>query len=583
MYQEYFGLSERPFNISPDPRYLFMSRRHQEALAHLVYGLNEGGGFVQLTGEVGTGKTTLTRALLEQIPDKVEVALIFNPRLTSLEFLRAICDELQISYPEDTSSVKDLIDILNAYLLEIHSSGRHVVLIVDEAQNFHPEVLEQIRLLTNLETTKQKLLQIILVGQPELRELLARPELRQLAQRITARYHLAPLNRQETREYISHRLKVAGAKHPVFTMAAVRAVHRFSQGVPRLINIICDRSLLGAYSTDSQVVDAKHVRNAAREIGAELFGQAHVVPSRFPLYVWGGGAAFAVVALVGAGLYVSGMWPAMWPGEHTPEQTGPTATAVAPAAAQSPASVKRPIELAGFEVAALLGPLTVERRQQALAGHRVPLETVLRQPAAHQIDQAFVELFRVWGIDYGAAGGSSVCDKAVSVRLRCLWSSGSWDEFVKLNRPGLIEILGHDGRRSYLVIAAAADERVLLAVGERYFAVARAELARVWPGEYLLLWRPPALDVKLIRPGDTGRLVVWLRNNLDRVLGPLASPAERPEVFDAALLNRVKQFQRRRFLQPDGLVGEKTIIHLNSASGDPTIPRLMANAALYSQ
>src|ERR1700733_6632255 len=232
MYLAFFGLHETPFAITPDPRYLFLSERHAEALAHLLYGVTEAGGFIQLTGEVGTGKTTVVRSLLAQTPKHVEIALILNPRMTAPEFLLTICEELGIGVPDSAlDSRKDLVDILSRYLLRAHAAGQRVVLVVDEAQNLSPEVLEQVRLLTNLETNTQKLLQIILIGQPELRELLARNELRQLAQRITGRYHLSPPPAEETTAYVRHRLRVAGATSDIFGHRGLNEVFRLSGGV----------------------------------------------------------------------------------------------------------------------------------------------------------------------------------------------------------------------------------------------------------------------------------------------------------------------------------------------------------------
>jgi len=253
VYAAHFGLTERPFSLAPDPRYLFLSDGHREALAHLVYGL-QGGGFVQLTGEVGTGKTTVCRALLDQLPNDVDVAMIFTPRLTAVELISAICDELSVSYPAGTPSLKVLVDALSRALLEAHARGRRTVVIIDEAQNLSMEVLEELRLLTNIETTRDKLLQVILIGQPELVDLMERPALRQLAQRITARYHLRPFSFAETRAYVRHRLQVAGQREMIFTSPALHVVHRRSSGVPRLINNICDRALLGAFGDRKSVV-----------------------------------------------------------------------------------------------------------------------------------------------------------------------------------------------------------------------------------------------------------------------------------------------------------------------------------------
>jgi general secretion pathway protein A len=295
MYAASFGLKEPPFSITPDPRYLYMTERHREALAHLLYGVGEGGGFVQLTGEVGTGKTTLCRCLLEQLPAHADVALILNPRVTSLELLAAMCDELGVAYPAGTSSVKDLVDVLYRYLLDAHTRGRRTVLIVDEAQNLPGDVLEQIRLLTNLETTRDKLLQIILVGQPELIVLLERDDLRQLAQRITARYHLEPFTAEETRAYIRHRLNVAGRTRGIFTDLAITRVHREAGGIPRLVNVICDRALLGAYAQERTHVDERTVVRAA----AEVRGRGTTPWYRRP---WRWITASAIVLAIAAGV-----------------------------------------------------------------------------------------------------------------------------------------------------------------------------------------------------------------------------------------------------------------------------------------
>jgi general secretion pathway protein A len=293
MYTSFFGLNEKPFSITPDPRYLFMSERHGEALAHLVYGVTESGGFIQLTGEVGTGKTTLVRTLLlNRMPDNADVAVVMNPQLSVLEFLATICEELHIDVPHNRGSIKAQTDALNRHLLKAHAAGRRTILVVDEAQNLTPAVLEQVRLLTNLETAKQKLLQIILIGQPELRDLLARNDLRQLAQRITGRYHLEPLTSEETAHYIEHRLKVAGALGEVFDGSAKKETFRLSQGVPRLINVICDRALLGAYSRESRQVDSRLIRRAA----AEVRGQLERSPWLRPIAVAAGVIGLAIIA-----------------------------------------------------------------------------------------------------------------------------------------------------------------------------------------------------------------------------------------------------------------------------------------------
>lgn len=274
MYKDYFGFQEDPFSIAPDPRYLFMSNQHQEALAHLLFGVRRPGGFVLLTGEVGTGKTTVCRCFLEQLPEESLVAFIVNPRQTAVELLASICDEFRISRPSGILSVKPLVDRINAYLLQAHAAGRNPVVIIDEAQNLKAEVLEQLRLLTNLETNREKLLQIILLGQPELREILAGKNLRQLSQRITARYHLGPLLPREIPAYVQHRLSRAGVERPLFSSAALRSLYRLTGGIPRLINLVCDRALLGASVEKQSMVGRRILRQAASELqGGEREGR----------------------------------------------------------------------------------------------------------------------------------------------------------------------------------------------------------------------------------------------------------------------------------------------------------------------
>ena len=266
MYQDYFGFVEAPFSIAPDPRYLYLSQRHQEALAHLLYGVNGNGGFVLLTGDVGAGKTTVCRCLLEQIPASCDVAYIFNPKLTVEELLSTICVEFGIAFPAGNSSIKVFVDCINAYLLDAHARDRHTVLIIDEAQNLAVDVLEQMRLLTNLETNQRKLLQIILIGQPELATMLERPELRQVNQRIVARYRLGPLSRAEVAAYVRHRLDVAGAKRPLLPARLTGRLYRLSGGIPRVINLLCDRALLGTYVQGNERIDGATLSQAAREV-----------------------------------------------------------------------------------------------------------------------------------------------------------------------------------------------------------------------------------------------------------------------------------------------------------------------------
>ncbi len=332
MYAQFFGLKREPFSIAPDPRYLFMSERHREALAHLLYGLGAGGGFVLLTGEIGAGKTTVCRCFLEQVPKRCNVAYIFNPKLTVEELLRSVCDEFRIPYRHEgpgLPTAKDYVDALNEFLLKTHAVGQNNVLIIDEAQNLSPDVLEQLRLLTNLETRERKLLQIILIGQPELRDMLAGPGLEQLAQRVVARYHLDALSETETAQYIKHRLAVAGMTGVIpIDREARKRIFELSRGVPRRINLLCDRALLGAYSSGTPRVGAAIVEKAAREV----FDRAEFAPSRDPRVRRA--AVFGIGAAVGAALLGLGVWLSGGGSKRT-EAAAPQAAASTP---QAPAA-----------------------------------------------------------------------------------------------------------------------------------------------------------------------------------------------------------------------------------------------------
>src|SRR5450631_271596 len=365
MYLRFFGLNEKPFAITPDPRYLYLSERHAEALAHLLYGINEAGGFIQLTGEVGTGKTTVVRTLLSRIPQHADVAVILNPRITPTEFLLSICEELGVEIDStERDSVKSMVDALNRRLLNAHSEGRRVTVIVDEAQNLSPSVLEQVRLLTNLETPTQKLLQIILIGQPELRELLDRNELRQLAQRITGRYHLSPLSREETREYVRHRVRVAGVSAEIFTPGALREIHRLSGGIPRIVNVCCDRALLGAYTREQRIVNAALIRRAT----GEVYGRRY-----FPRWAsWL--AAGLTIAAVAAIFYIPRhLWM-------------PVPAASAPRVAAAPASVAAPL------------PSAARVEHPAAPAPAVDLDALLAENAATTTEAgAYRRLLALWG------------------------------------------------------------------------------------------------------------------------------------------------------------------------------------------
>jgi general secretion pathway protein A len=530
MYSSFFGLNEKPFSITPDPRYLFLSERHAEALAHLVYGVNEAGGFIQLTGEVGTGKTTVVRSLLAQAPKHAEIALILNPRMTPAEFLLAICEELGIPVaPASAGSLKDLVDLLSRHLLKAHAAGKRIVLVVDEAQNLSPEVLEQVRLLTNLETETQKLLQIILIGQPELRELLARVDLRQLAQRITGRYHLDPLSGDEAAAYVRHRLRVAGATREIFTGGALREIQRLSGGVPRLINIICDRALLGAFTEDRHVAGASVVRRAA----GEVFGKS-IQPAWLP---WAVGGATAAVAVVSGVLFMPRFW-----------QASPDAAPAAVASAPAPTPAAMP-------------PAPT-------------LDQLLEQyPRETDPDNAFNKLFALWGLQY-VAGRVDPCTQALQSGLECLTQRGSLAQLKLFNRPAVLNVVDSQGRGHQVVLAGLDDEHALVDLGGAQREVGIGNLSASWFGDYVLLWRPAVGGSHPLALGVRDARVKWLRDSLRRVNG---LPAEDPpsDRFDAALVTLVEDFQRRSRLTVDGIAGVQTQVALDAALNDSTTPFLL--------
>jgi general secretion pathway protein A len=557
MYLSFFGINEKPFAITPDPRYLYLSERHAEALAHLLYGITEAGGFVQLTGEVGTGKTTIIRSLLAQTPKNAEIALILNPRMTAPEFLLTLCEELGIGVPDVASgSVKDLVDILNDYLLRAHAAGRRVVLVVDEAQNLAPEVLEQVRLLTNLETNTQKLLQIILIGQPELRELLARTELRQLAQRITGRYHLDPLSQEESKAYVLHRLRVAGATTDIYTPGALRETFRLSGGVPRVINVISDRALLGAYTQDRHRVTGSLVRRAA----AEVFGRTFA-PSWFP---WAGAVAGGVLLVLGLfALWRFVPWTFSSP-DAVAATPAPTAVAGKPAP-ESPAPAPVAMVQQGSAPAGSASPTSAIPVAMLLAKHGSDTDP----------DDAFNKLFGLWGVRY-VAGQIDPCTQALRQGLECLVQRGSFGQLRLFNRPAILLLNDDAGTPHQVVLTALEDEQAQLDLGGARRDVSIGDLSRYWFGDFVMLWRPATAQVKALSFGMRGDDVRWLRSSLQRVRGvQAAEPVS--DVFDAELSTLVREFQRRNRLAVDGIAGVQTQIVLASAVAEPNSPLLRSD------
>ncbi len=589
MYHQYFGLSEAPFSIAVNPRYLFMSPRHRDALAHLLYGVGAGGGFILLTGEVGTGKTTINRCLLEQLPDDTDIAIILNPALSAIELLASACDELGIDYGDDHRSLKTLTDHLHRFLLDNHSAGRKTVLLIDEAQHLDFDVLEQIRLLTNLETNSEKLLQIILIGQPELAQILARPELRQLNQRITARYNLEALNLEETGAYIRHRLQVAGLApgRELFPRAVVRDIHRRTRGIPRLINLLCDRTLLGAYGKNASQASKSLLAAAATEVMGEV--QPATLPGRTRFAFLGAG--LAAVLVVGIVAYA---WYFLGPADRGQASLGqggeplgqsPTAMVLPPQQAQKILEDSSPAGEAEITVAAesaVAGEDAVAA-ENAVAAERIqPVNEASETAAARDwllSPTAAWEL--LWSLTAETPAPANVCQLPVDTDLQCSRGEAqTWNELGEYNRPLLLSLVDEDRFASSVVLLEIIDRQAIVATGLGVQEIALAELAPLWRGEYAYLWHPPAGFSRPLALGDNSPVVAEIASlfaRLDQQASSLAG-----DQFNQALDQRVRLFQRANRLDADGVVGEQTLLKLNEQLGIDTSAALAREKLLNS-
>jgi general secretion pathway protein A len=528
MYTEYFGLKEKPFSIAPDPQYFFMSQGHREALAHLLYGIKSEGGFVLLTGEVGTGKTTVCRLLLELIPSNTETAFILNPKLTAEELLATVCDEFRIEYPPETTSIKVFVSLISDFLLKVHEKHRKAVLIIEEAQNLKPDVLEQIRLLTNLETNERKLLQIIMLGQPELRDILSKPELRQLSQRITARYHLGSLSKKEMFAYVNYRLSVAGLLrgHP-FPRSALKPLFSLTKGVPRLINIILDRALLGAFAEGKDHVDRKTLITAAREVSGETKGPRNRLAFRAALV---GFALLACVVALLASYYYS---------------TGAT----------------------GWSKAIFPGPFQARSAGIMASSNDGENHTTTTAIPLSNKDEAYSTLFSEWRIGYKPELNLTACEQAARQGLYCLEARGAMTNLRQIDKPVVLVFRNGGGdKKLYAALTALQGDKATLATGRDVRTIDVRQVEQTWTGEYLLIWRgPPKLD-KSLKPGSRGPLVAWLDKQLAVVQGRPARVGP-DQVYDEEIMKEVKELQRTTGLEADGIVGPKTVMQITAIAG----------------
>ncbi|MCF8210526.1 MAG: AAA family ATPase [Rhodoferax sp.] len=566
MYSQHFGLTQDPFSIAPDPRYLFMSERHREALAHLLYGVGgsgrlAGGGFVLLTGDIGTGKTTICRCFLEQVPAGCHVAYIFNPKLTVTELLQSICEEFHVSVAGDGGppSNKHCIDALNGFLLQSHAAGQSCILIIDEAQNLQSDVLEQLRLLTNLETNARKLLQIVLIGQPELRAMLERPDLEQLAQRVIARFHLDALNARESQHYIAHRLAVAGHAGALpFDAKALQRIHQLARGVPRRINLLCGRALLGAWANGLQRVDRAVVNKAAYEV----FGLESVAPhqgrDRRLLYLLGA-AVLAGSALAGRTLLdqmpkVSIAPPASRGLQAVPQQT--------PGAAQITAAASSPVPAASASVASAPAPPELSDLED--------IERVLSK-APQDLPLAWRDLAGVWKLPLA---GSGACHWESEPLLQCFRATElSLPQLRSLGRPGIVALQSGAMPPVYVVLRGLGDQSALLQVGAVQHRVKLAALARLWIGDFYTFWRALPGYAPDLQGGINGLAIERLAHQLDQVEGLQVRPDRlAPSRMDTTLRARVRAFQRTQGIKADGQPGPLTFMQLESATGPVEVP-----------
>lgn len=538
MYTEYFGLADSPFSISPDPHFLYLSDKHREALAHLIYGVGDQGGFVVLTGEVGTGKTTICRSLLLQVPDNVDVAFIINPKQSINQLLQSIFTELSMPHQQGMTS-KEMIDQLNDYLLLAHANGRNTVLIIDEAQNLSADILEQLRLLTNLETNQKKLLQLVLLGQPELNDMLSRPELRQLAQRVTARYHLPPLSKTEVNEYIHHRLSVARCHTQVFSPSAIKAVYKLSGGIPRLINLICDRSLLGVYSLNGTIATASVVKKAAKEVFID-----HKAGKGLP---WSIIAACAVsVCLLFSVYYFNRVQPLM-----------------------AEASLNNQLS-----------------------------QTFDELPANNDASEELSVLMSSWLLPESTKSLLS-CDGFVATDLFCHLTSEPLSTLILAGRPAVIEYIKSNGQHVFLLLSQVGDDQATVVVDGKTYQFDREWLNALNIYRSLYISRIPASVNLPITASAEGADVAWLLSFLhqfDETINTFTSQArflpadmvERSKIhhlysyrldfpvpsqmkYDDSLQSLVKNIQRDNGLTANAIVDQPLLLLLLAQlnSNDP--------------
>ena len=571
---EYFGLDCEPFSIAADPRFIYMSPEHRQALAHLKYGFRRGAGFILLTGEIGAGKSTVCRLFLRQLPANVDVANVVNPRLSAPALLTRVCEDLRVELPARTV---DLIDAIHGHLLLADAQGRRSLIVVDEAQALAPDVLEQLRLLSNLDSSGGKL-QVFLIGQPELRNALQTTLLEPLAQRVVARFHLAAMPERETVRYIAHRLSVAGLVGPEpFEPDAIFAIHRLCKGVPRRINVLCDRAMHLAQSCGSRTITRDMVEVAAVEsFGTPLTAtpapEATPAASAAPVSAQEAERRWPVLAAVAAGALLVGGYIGTQHGRApAAAREVPADAKVAPAAAPASASVEA---MAAPLAENTVPPDSTTTAVGSTAGMPAPAPAPAPAPptilASTDEAEAWRALAKSWDITLPAV---RPCAAAVRLGLRCYHGVVGLDLLRHLDRPGFLRLVNPDGSSAFAQVTAISGDEVTFALGDIRQNVPLTRLGLQWHGEFSTLWRPPPGYRPEGSGDDAQALTRWLEGRLDLFGVADGSTPTVSQSADAAVAARLSAFQLAHGLQPDGRLGPLTVMQINHAGGTEE-PRL---------
>ncbi|MEZ9515432.1 AAA family ATPase [Vibrio splendidus] len=537
MYKEYFGFVEMPFSIVPNSRYLFLSQRHQEAMQNLQAGLGEGGGFAMLTGEVGTGKTTVAKAMLSSLDNQTQAGLILNPTFSNTDLLEAICDEFEVEYPEQ-ASLKQLSQTIHHFLLDSHAEGIQTLLVIDEAQHLAADVLEQLRLLTNLETDNRKLLKVLLVGQPELQQHLQTTQLRQLAQRITGRYHLLPLNTEETGKYIAFRLETAGGEQMLFSNRSIKLIAQYTHGIPRLINLVCDKALQLAFHDGEQALSNETVNRACQQVmsfQADVYHvekprASHVVPKLFQY----AGITILSVGLAMATFNFAPSYINAWQSADTSSEmkTEVSAQTQRSLAANEPQLVAEP-KLSKFD-------LPQHIQQHLMLGTNRSL--------------AIKDLYTLWG--YQSSLRDGLCLSEPQSVFVCEQQQSNLEALLELGVPVVLN-LDIDQEPVFAVLYGASEESVELLVNEKLLVMPKRTLKQIWQGDYVAIWKQPLRET--LKEGYQGEAIALLDLLLSEVLDEDVSGSD---VFDYELKMKIEAFQMWQGMSVDGIAGKRTLARL---------------------